>query len=108
MKFTRKDGSKTIDHTDAQILEDYEEQQILNHNTNKAISDTYGPKQPTKARRKLPGKRKWKNKDQQYAKLRCQMTTKLFNKKQAATKVIDRLYKEKLQKRNRHTLVDNA
>ena len=99
---------KTIDIKDAQILEDYEDQQVLNHNTEKAISQTYGPKQPTKARRKLPGKRKWKNKDQQYAALRGQMTAKLFNKKQAAMKVLDRLYKEKHARRQRHSLVDNA
>ena len=99
---------KTIDVKDAQILEDYEDQQVLIHNTEKAISQTYGPKQPTKARRKLPGKRKWKNKDQQYAALRGQMTAKLFNKKQAAMKVLDRLYKEKHARRQRHSLVDNA
>ena len=108
MQFPLGKGKTTIDHKDAEILEAYEDQQIINRNTDRAISDTYGPKQPTKARRKLPGKRKWKNKELQYAPLRGQMTSKLFNKKQAAMKVLDRLYKQKHARRNRHSLVDNA
>ena len=108
MQFRVKDGKNTIDHKDAQILEDLEEQQRLNRITSHAISQTYGPKQPTKFRRKLPGKRKWKNKDAVYASLRGRMTAREFNKRQAAKKVLDRLYKEKMKQRTRHSLVDNA
>ena len=108
MRFPMGKGKNTIDHKDAQILEDLEEQQRLNRITDHAISQTYGPKQPTKFRRKLPGKRHWKNKSTQYAVVRGQMVSREFNKRQAAKKVLDRVYKEKAAKRTRHSLVDNA
>ena len=58
---------------DALILQEEEDIRLLNGRTRKAISDTYGPKQRTKFRRKLPGKRSWKNKENEYRKLNMQM-----------------------------------
>lgn len=58
---------------DALILQEEEDIRLLNGRTRKAISATYGPKQRTKFRRKLPGKRSWKNKENQYRKLNMQM-----------------------------------
>lgn len=101
-----KKKQETIAVQDAMILENYEQVQRTNARTARAIKDTYGPKQPTKFRRKLPGKRKWKNKSLQYAKVSGQMIAKEFNAKQAAMKVLDRLYKEKAAKRQEHSLVD--
>lgn len=43
---------------------------LLCDRTEAAINQTYGKKQATKARRKLPGNRKWKDKEKQYATLR--------------------------------------
>lgn len=64
-----------------QVDELYEAQGVLlrNQRTERAISDTYGPKQQTKHRRKLPGKRVWKDKEKQYSKLKTQMLVSNFN-----------------------------
>lgn len=56
--------------------------------TERAIDDTYGPKQKTKARRKLPGNRKWKNKEQQYSKLRNHILITRFNTKSKLGRLI--------------------
>lgn len=54
--------------------------------TEMCINQTYGPKQPTKARRKLPGKRKWKNKEAQYSKLKTKLLVKKMNARFALNK----------------------
>lgn len=95
MRLTRKDGSQTIDLKDALELEEIEQMRIRNRNTRRAIHDTYGPKSATKARRKLPGKRHWKNKSEQYKLLEGQMTVKEFNSKSRASKIIERIFKER-------------
>jgi hypothetical protein len=103
---TRKQG-ETIPIKDALQLEEYEQTQIKNSRTRRAIHDTYGEKQPTKARRKLPGKRKWKNKTEQYKVLEGRMTAKEFNLKQRASKIITRLFQEsqaEQEKKDRHLL----
>jgi len=100
------DNQTTIDHVDAQVLEDYEQVQLKNRRTRAAIRDTYGPKQPTKFRRQLPGKRKWKNKDKQYAILEGQMTVKEFNHKNKAMRVLNDIHKERAKARKRHALMD--
>jgi hypothetical protein len=106
MRFTQKDGSQTIDTEDALALQEYEDIQMLNGRTRRAIHDTYGPKQATKKRRKLPGKRTWKDKRRQYARLEGQMAVKEFNGKKKAMKALDNIYKEKTRARKRHSLVD--
>lgn len=83
----------TINVLDAQILEDWEQQELTNRRTRRAIHDTYGPKSPTKKRRKLGGKRRWKNKGEQYKSLEGQMTVKSFNNKQAANDAMKRIVK---------------
>ncbi len=97
---------KTIDVKDALQLEEYEQLVKLNNRTRRAITDTYGAKSPTKKRRKLPNGRKWKNKERHYAKLQGQMTAKEFNMKQKASKVIEKIFKERAKARQRHSLVD--
>jgi hypothetical protein len=84
---------KTISKADALALEDWEQEELQQRRTNRAIHDTYGPKQATKFRRKLPGKRKWKNKNQQYKQLTADMTVRRFNKKQKAQRVLAKIYK---------------
>lgn len=97
---------RAVKTEEALALEAWEEQRRLNKNTERAISDTYGAKQATKARRKLPGKRKWKNKESQYAKLRGQMAVKQFNLKSKAMKALDAIYKRQHTARQKHSLVD--
>lgn len=63
---------------EAEIIELIGTMHRLNR-TERAINDTYGPKQYTKARRQLPGKRKWKNKESQYDKLRNHILITRFN-----------------------------
>jgi hypothetical protein len=97
---------QVMTEAEAQTLQDWEDQRMINRRTRHAISGTYGPKQPTKARRKLPGKRKWKNKEKQYAVLDGQMTVKEFNLKQKAMRVLDKVYKRQHAQRQKHSLVD--
>lgn len=97
---------KTIDVKDAFILEDFEQVQLVNNRTRHAIHQTYNPKSPTKARRKLPNGRKWKDKSKQYAVLEGQMTARQFNAKTKAMHVLDKLYKQKFAARQKHSLVD--
>lgn len=89
----------------ALILEDYEQELRRQERTNRSINDTYKSewyrkedgkrlkRPPTKKRRKLEGKRKWKNKDEQYGLLRAQMSIRRFNKKRAAMKAVEEEYK---------------
>lgn len=97
---------QVMTEAEAQVLQDWEDTRFMNRRTRHAISQTYGPKQPTKARRKLPGKRKWKNKEQRYAVLEGQMVTKEFNLKQQAMRVLDKVYKRQHAQRQKHSLVD--
>lgn len=102
----RPKNEKTISDEEAQILEDWEQGEVRARNTRRAIQDTYGPKQATKFRRKLPGKRKWKNKQKQYAVLEGRMTAQNFNRKQKAMRVLDKIYKRQHAQRQKHSLVD--
>lgn len=61
---------------DALILQEEKDIRLSNGRIRRMIGDTYGKKSPTKFRRKLPGKRSWKNKDHQYRKLHIQMDEK--------------------------------
>lgn len=97
---------QTVTPEEAHILELWENDDKMFARTRHAIRNTYGRKQPTKARRKLPGKRKWKNKEQQYAVLEGQMTVKSFNNKQRAMHTLDAIYKRQHSKRQKHSLVD--
>lgn len=83
---------KTINYEDALALEEFEQHTLRERRINRAIDDTYGPKQATKKRRKLPGKRKWKNKNEQYKMLRAGLTKDRFNKKQKAMKALGKIY----------------
>lgn len=80
---------------DALILQEEEDIRILNGRTRKAISDTYGPKQRTKFRRKLPGKRSWKNKENEYRKLNMQMDDKQQKAYERAQEVLAKRNKKK-------------
>ena len=100
----RKEDAVTPE--EANILELWERDDKTIRRTRHAIHQTYGKKSPTKARRKLPGKRKWKNKEQQYAVLEGQMTVKSFNNKQRAMHVLDDVYKRQHAARQKHSLVD--
>lgn len=99
-----------MDVKDALVLEKYEQTRFRNKRTRAAIRDTYGRKSPTKKRRKLPGKRKWKNKSKMYASLEGKMTATEFNQKNAAMEVLDKVYKKKQKekhgKRQRHSLTE--
>lgn len=96
----------TVKTDEAQALEEWEKQRLLNRNTERAINQTYGPKSRTKARRKLPGKRKWKNKEEQYKVLRGQMVAKEYNLKSGAMKTLDKIYKRQHIARQKHRLAD--
>ena len=89
-----KPNLKTIDIDDALELERLENRSHRRSRTRRAIDDTYGPKQQTKARRKLPGKRRWKNKAKQYEPLRTQMSVDDFNDRKKAEKVLKRVFKK--------------
>lgn len=104
LKPKKRDTSITPE--EAQILEDWEQGDKIVARTRHAIRQTYGKKSPTKARRKLPGKRHWKNKEEQYAKLEGQMTAQSFNRKQRAMRVLDKVYKRQHAARQKHSLVD--
>lgn len=80
---------------DALVLEDYEQEVKKNNRTRKAIYDTYGEEPKRSKRHKLSGKRKWKNKKDQYRTLEGQMLTREFNKKQKAIKVLSKYYGDK-------------
>ena len=83
---------------DALILQEEEDIRILNGRTRRAINDTYGPKQRTKFRRKLPGKRSWKNKENQYRKLNMQMDDKQMKAYERAQEVITKQNAKKQKK----------
>lgn len=97
---------QVMTEAEAQVLEDWEQHGNMVKRTRHAIHGTYGPKQPTKFRRKLPGKRKWKNKDKQYAELEGRMTAQAFNHRQKAMRVLDKVYKRQHAARQKHSLVD--
>lgn len=80
---------------DALILEEYEQELNKNNRTRRAIYDTYGEKSDTKKRHKLSGKRKWKNKRDNYAVLEGQMKVREFNKKSKAMKVLNEHFGDK-------------
>lgn len=80
---------------DALILQEEEDIRLLNGRTRKAIGDTYGPKQRTKFRRKLPGKRSWKNKENEYRKLNMQMDEKQIKAYERAQEVLAKRNKKK-------------
>ena len=83
---------------DALILQEEEDIRLLNGRTRRAINDTYGPKQRTKFRRKLPGKRSWKNKENQYRKLNMQMDDQQQKAFERAQEVITRQNAKKQKK----------
>lgn len=95
---------KTIDVEDALALEEMEQVHIKNRITRRAIHDTYGKKSPTKKRRKLGGKRKWKNKEAQYAELEGQMTVNEFNARQKGIKALKNIEKKRNKQRKKHSL----
>lgn len=94
---------------DAEILEGIEQRELRRKRTEQAIGQTYksefqsdserkdrgrkSEKPFTKSRRKLPGKRKWKNKVQQYFTLKTQMFVARFNDEQLREKTLKRIYK---------------
>lgn len=80
---------------DALILQEEEDIRLMNGRTRKAIGDTYGPKSRTKFRRKLPGKRSWKNKENQYRKLNMQMDEKQQKAYERAQEVLAKANKRK-------------
>jgi hypothetical protein len=81
------------------ILQEEEDIRLLNGRTRRAIQDTYGPKQRTKFRRKLPGKRHWKNKDVVYRKLNRQMDER---QQEAFDKAQEVLAKHQARKQKQH------
>jgi hypothetical protein len=96
VKITEKIQAKK----DQQIVDDFADMSRKHYRTSRAIEQTYNTeKRPTKARRKLPGKRKWKNKEKQYAVIRGQMTMESFNGKKVRDKALSRIFKrqKKLQ-----------
>lgn len=95
---------KTIDVEDALVLEEMEQTKFRNNRTRRAIHDTYGKKSPTKKRRKLGGKRRWKNKEDQYAELEGRMTAKEFNTRQAGIKALKNIEKKRARQRKKHSL----
>lgn len=90
--------SKTLSVKDALILQEEEDIRLLNQRTRRAINDTYGPKQRTKFRRKLPGKRHWKNKEVQYRKLNMQMDAKQIAAYERAQEVVAKQNAKKQEK----------
>lgn len=94
--------SKELSIIDALILQEEEDVRLLNGRTRKAINHSYGPKQPTKFRRNLPGKRHWKNKDVEYRKLNRDMDErqqKAFERAQDVLTVINKKKQEKFIKK---------
>lgn len=98
-----------INLKDAQILEDWEQTELKHQRTRHAIQKTYNSSwvskdgrtssRPfTKKRRKLGGKRRWKNKDTQYKSLEGNMAVVGFNKRQEANKAIERIRKRNLKR----------
>lgn len=82
--------SNKLSVKDALILQEEEDIRLINGRTRRAIQDTYGKKSPTKKRRKLPGKRNWKNKSIAYQKLNMQMDSEQFRAYEKAQKVIEK------------------
>lgn len=103
-KVTNRDTGVTPEEAHILELWEKEDQQIMR--TRHAIGQTYGKKSATKKRHKLSGKRKWKNKDEQYKELEGQMTMRHFNNKQRAMRTLDTIYKRQHASRSRHSLVD--
>lgn len=93
------DEKEIISVKDAARLEQYEKLKNRQARTRRAIHDTYSEKSPTKKRRKLPGKRKWKNKELQYAVLEGKMQKDEYNERKVVTGILESAYKrkEKLQ-----------
>lgn len=83
--------SKTLSVKDALILQEEEDIRLMNGRTRRAINDTYGKKSRTKFRRKLPGKRHWKNKDVEYRKLNRQMDDRQQKAYERAQEVITKM-----------------
>lgn len=79
--------------SDALDLEAYEKFEPMARRTERVLDDTYGPKSPTKKRRKLPGKRKWKNKNQQHKMIRAQLARERYNKRSKAQRAFGRMNK---------------
>lgn len=88
----------TLNIKDALILQDEEDLRILNGRTRRSIGDTYGRKSPTKFRRKLPGKRSWNNKENQYRRLNLQMDVKQQAAYEKAQEVMLKVNKKKQEK----------
>lgn len=95
---------KTINVEDALALEELEQVAIRNRITRRAIRDTYGKKSATKKRRKLPGKRSWKNKDEQYVEVEGKMVAKEFNARQKAIRALKNIEKHKAKQNKKHSL----
>ena len=95
---------KTIDVADAMALEEMEQVSLRNARTRRAINNTYGVKSPTKKRRKLPGNRKWKDKDAQYVELEGQMAAKEFNARQDGIKALKNIEKQRAKQKKKHSL----
>lgn len=90
--------SKTLSVKDALILQEEEDIRLVNGRTRRAIQDTYGKKSPTKKRRKLPGKRSWKDKSVQYQKINKIMDEEQMKAYEKAQKVIEKHNKAKQKK----------
>lgn len=90
--------STTLSVADALILQEEEDIRILNDRTRKAINNTYSLNSHTKLRHKLPGKRFWKNKKNQYRKLNMQMDDIQMKAFTRAQEVITKQQKQKQAK----------
>lgn len=91
---------------DAAILEAHEQMVVKHRRTHQVIADTYDLKQPTKFRRKLPGKRYWKNKEKRYAELKGKMTADQFNAKVKADETLKRIFKARAKAMKAHPVHD--
>jgi len=95
---------KTIDVADALALEEMEQIVIRNGRVRRAIRGTYGEKSPTKKRRKLGGKRKWKNKEKEYAELEGRMAVAEYNARQNSIKALKNIEKKRAKQNKKHSL----
>lgn len=84
----------TIDYTDAERLEQLEQEELRIRRTRHAISQTYGEKKDTKKRHTLSGHRKWKNKKEQYNELSGALSAKSWNIRQEQQKIVTRIFKK--------------
>lgn len=88
-----------MDPKDAAELEKYEK---LRHRRalGDRLLDSYGQKQATKKRRKLPGNRKWKDKSIRAKRLQGQFAAEEFNQRPKAEKALENY---RIKQLKRHT-----